>query len=62
MLPVTIAGGHASWPPGRLFPRPESMTITYHPIVYPEAGGDPRAAARDLADRTRAAITETWGA
>ena len=62
VLPVTIAGGHASWPPGRLFPRPASMTITYHPIVYPEAGGDSRAAARDLADRTRAAITETWGA
>src|SRR5712691_3908142 len=22
VLPVTIAGGHASWPPGRLLPRP----------------------------------------
>jgi len=32
------------------------MTITYHALVHPETGGDPREAARDLADRTRAAI------
>ena len=62
VLPVTIAGGHASWPPGRLLPRPASMTITYHPMVYPEAGRDPREAARDLSERTRSAISRTWGA
>ena len=66
VLPVTIAGGHASWPPGRPLPRPASMTITYHPLVYPGAGGDTRFAARELAERTRAAIAgaaqPTWGA
>ena len=56
VLPVTIAGGHASWPPGRLLPRPASMTITYHPLVYPAGGDDPRDAARELAERTRAVI------
>ena len=56
ILPVTIAGGHDSWPPGRPLPRPASMTITYHPLVYPGAVGDARDAARELADRTRTAI------
>ena len=56
ILPVTIAGGHDSWPPGRRLPRPASMTITYHPLVYPGVGGDARDAARELADRTRTAI------
>ncbi|HEY3190749.1 MAG TPA: lysophospholipid acyltransferase family protein, partial [Solirubrobacteraceae bacterium] len=56
VLPVTIAGGHASWPPGRSLPRPASMTITYHPLVYPAGGDDPRDAARELAERTRAFI------
>ena len=56
VLPVTIAGGHDSWPPGRSLPRPASMTITYHPLVYPTAGGDARDAARELAERTRAVI------
>jgi 1-acyl-sn-glycerol-3-phosphate acyltransferase len=55
ILPVTIAGGHASWPPGRRLPRPARMTITYHPLMYPD-GGDARDAARDLAERTRAII------
>jgi len=56
VLPVTIAGGHASWPPGRPLPRPATMTVTYHPVVYPEAGRDARESARQLADRTRAII------
>ena len=56
ILPVTIVGGHASWPPGRPLPRPASMTITYHPLVYPEFSADARDAARELADRTRAVI------
>ena len=56
VLPVTIAGGHDSWPPGRPLPRPASMRITYHPLVYPGTGGDPRHAARELADRTRSII------
>jgi 1-acyl-sn-glycerol-3-phosphate acyltransferase len=62
VLPVTIAGGHASWPPGRLLPRPASMTITYHPLVYPEVERDAREAARDLAERTRRVISRTGGA
>jgi 1-acyl-sn-glycerol-3-phosphate acyltransferase len=56
VLPVTIAGGHASWPPGRPLPRPASMTVTYHPLVYPEAGREARDAARQLAERTRVVI------
>lgn len=62
ILPVTIAGGHASWPPGRPLPRPGKMTITYHPLVYPDTGGDARDAARDLADRARAVIVGAPGA
>jgi 1-acyl-sn-glycerol-3-phosphate acyltransferase len=56
ILPVTIAGGHEAWPPGRTLPRRGTMTITYHRPMYPDAGSDPRAAARELAERTRAAI------
>ncbi len=58
VLPVTIAGGHASWPPGRLMPRPRPITITYHPLLSPEPGVAPRDAARQLAERTRAAIVD----
>ena len=56
VLPVTIAGGHEAWPPGRRFPRPGRITITYHPPLAADATADPRTAARDLADRARAAI------
>lgn len=56
VLPVTIAGGHEAWPPGRPLPRPGTITITYHPLAYPDAGRDAREAARDLAERTRAVI------
>jgi hypothetical protein len=38
------------------------MTITYHPLVRPEADGDPREAARDLAERTRAVIATSLAA
>ena len=38
------------------------MTITYHPLLRPETGGDPREAARDLAERTRAVIVTSLGA
>jgi len=55
-LPVTIAGGHASWPPGRRLPRRGRITITYHPPLSIDAGADPRVAARDLAERARAVI------
>jgi 1-acyl-sn-glycerol-3-phosphate acyltransferase len=56
VLPVTIVGGDRAWPPGRVLPRPRRITITYHPLLRPDPTRDPRAAARDLADRTRAAI------
>jgi 1-acyl-sn-glycerol-3-phosphate acyltransferase len=59
VLPVTIAGGHEAWPPGRRLPRRGKMRITYHPLVYPNADGDARAAARELAEQTRAAIVGT---
>jgi 1-acyl-sn-glycerol-3-phosphate acyltransferase len=56
VLPVTILGGHESWPPGRMLPRPGRLTIVYHPVVAPPVGGDLRHAARVLADRVRAAV------
>jgi 1-acyl-sn-glycerol-3-phosphate acyltransferase len=56
VLPVTIAGGFEAWPPQRTLPRRGRMTITYHSPLRPPAGAEPRAAARDLAARTRAAI------
>jgi 1-acyl-sn-glycerol-3-phosphate acyltransferase len=56
VLPVTIAGGHACWPPGRLLPRRGRVTITYHPLEHPDAGLGAREAAQRLADRVRAAI------
>ena len=56
ILPVTIAGGHEAWPPGRTLPRRGTMTITYHPLVYPSVDGEARTAARELAEQTRAAI------
>lgn len=56
VLPVTITGGHEAWPPGRAFPRRGRMTITYHPLLVPDRSSGPREAARDLCERTRAAI------
>jgi 1-acyl-sn-glycerol-3-phosphate acyltransferase len=56
VLPVTITGGSQSWPPSRVLPRPGRITITYHPALRPEPGLGGRAAARDLAERARAAI------
>jgi 1-acyl-sn-glycerol-3-phosphate acyltransferase len=56
VLPVTIVGGDRSWPPGRVLPRPGRITITYHPALHPNTALDPRAAAQDLAARTRQSI------
>ena len=56
VLPVTISGGYEAWPPHRALPRRGRMTITYHPALRARAGVDARTAARDLAERTRAAI------
>ncbi len=56
VLPVTIIGGHESWPPQRVFPRPGRFTIVYHPPVIPPPGAAPRLAAPELAHRVRAAI------
>ena len=56
VLPVTISGGHESWPPGRRWPRRGRITITYHPPIAVNAAAEPRAAALELAARARAAI------
>jgi 1-acyl-sn-glycerol-3-phosphate acyltransferase len=56
VLPVTIVGGHASWPPGRMLPRPGKLRIIYHPTVSPPPEADSRAAARMLAQEVRDAI------
>jgi 1-acyl-sn-glycerol-3-phosphate acyltransferase len=54
--PVTIQGGHDSWPPGRTLPRPGRLSIIYHPVVSPPDEPDPRAAARILAQQVRDVI------
>jgi 1-acyl-sn-glycerol-3-phosphate acyltransferase len=56
VLPVTIVGGHASWPPGRAFPRPGHLTFVYHPLIKPPGGEDLRANARALAREVREAV------
>jgi 1-acyl-sn-glycerol-3-phosphate acyltransferase len=56
VLPVSIAGGWESWPPGRRLPRRGRITITYHAPERPMRGASPRDAAQDLRDRTVAAI------
>jgi 1-acyl-sn-glycerol-3-phosphate acyltransferase len=56
VLPVTIVGGHDSWPPGRMLPRPGRLRIIYHPIVSPPDETDSRVAARMLAGQVRDAI------
>jgi 1-acyl-sn-glycerol-3-phosphate acyltransferase len=61
VLPVTISGGDRAWPPGRVLPRPGQITITYHPLLHAGPARDSREAARDLADRTRAAIVSALG-
>lgn len=49
VLPVTIAGAHEAWPPGRMLPRPGRLTITFHPVLTPGANGDLKVAARVIA-------------
>src|SRR5262249_39828185 len=49
LLPVTIAGAHEAWPPGRVLPRPGRLTITFHPVLTPGVNGDLKAAARAVA-------------
>ena len=56
VLPVTILGGHASWPPGRILPRPGRLSIIYHPVITPPDDADPRSAARNLARKVREVI------
>ncbi len=59
VLPVTIVGGHESWPPGRLLPRPGRLTITYHPAIAPASGADIKHAARELARQVRRVVAST---
>jgi 1-acyl-sn-glycerol-3-phosphate acyltransferase len=56
MLPVTIVGGHESWPPGRILPRPGRLTITYHPPITPPASPDVKEAARALAPAVHSVV------
>jgi 1-acyl-sn-glycerol-3-phosphate acyltransferase len=56
VLPVTISGGHESWPPHVVLPRPGRIAITYHPPVHPDRGRDGREAALDLLARVRSTI------
>jgi 1-acyl-sn-glycerol-3-phosphate acyltransferase len=61
VLPVTIAGGHESWPPGQVLPRRGPITITYHPPLKPDPALEPRQAAAALARRARAVIADSLG-
>jgi 1-acyl-sn-glycerol-3-phosphate acyltransferase len=61
VLPVTIAGGHEVWPPGRGLPRRGRILITYHPPLEPDPALEPRPAAADLAQRVRAVIAASLG-
>jgi len=56
ILPVTIVGGHDSWPPGQVWPRPKRVSIVYHPAVSPPSDGDLRLAARQLATTVRQVV------
>jgi 1-acyl-sn-glycerol-3-phosphate acyltransferase len=56
ILPVTIRGGHESWPPGRMLPRPARVSIAYHPLVLPPAAADVRAEARRLSDEVHRVV------
>lgn len=56
MLPVTIVGGHESWPPGRILPRPGRLTITYHSPITPPASPDVKEAARTLAPAVHSVV------
>ena len=56
VLPVTITGGHESWPPRRVFPRPGRITITYHRVLEPDPSLEPREAASALARIAHAII------
>ena len=62
VLPVTIAGGHESWPPGRVLPRRGRISITYHPPLKPDPALEPRQAASALARRAREVIADSLGA
>ena len=60
VLPVTIAGGYEAWPPHRTLPRRGRITITYHPLVFPDPARRGREAARLVEDRTREAILSAF--
>ena len=61
VLPVTIAGGHESWPPAQVMPRRGHIVITYHPPLKPDPSLEPRQAATALAQRARAIIAGALG-
>ena len=61
VLPVTIAGGHESWPPAQMLPRRGHIVITYHPPLKPDPSLEPRQAANALAQRARAIIAGALG-
>ena len=62
IVPVTINGGYAAWPPHHLFPRPKKVTVTYHaPITVENLGHNAppheiRQAARELSQSLRAQV------
>ncbi len=56
VLPVTIAGGHEVWPPGRVLPRPGKLSITYHPLITPRGSQDVKVAARLLTPEVRRVV------
>jgi 1-acyl-sn-glycerol-3-phosphate acyltransferase len=65
VVPVTIAGAHAVWPPHRRWPRPGRVTVTYHaPLTVADlpVAADKKRQPGLLADLVRARIDGALGA
>jgi 1-acyl-sn-glycerol-3-phosphate acyltransferase len=56
VLAVTIVGGHESWPPGRMLPRPGRLRLVYHPVITPPVSADVKAGARALGATVRRVV------
>ena len=52
IVPITINGGYAAWPPHYIFPRPRKVTITYHPPINVKAM-DPKTPPYEIRNAAR---------
>ncbi len=61
MLPCVIRGTRAILPSPKFFPKPGAVEVELLPPIVTPAGMEPEDAARQLRERTRAAILERLG-